>query len=92
MTDKIYLLLRILGPKVDVEDIHCVLDFAGHDVSAMNPRDAIGGGGSLSYPPSLSVSLSKGGNSTYLQSISLPVTASVTIRRMHGGGVIGLRS
>lgn len=45
MTDKIYLLLRILGPKVDVEDIHCVLDFAGHDVSAMNPRDAIGGGG-----------------------------------------------
>lgn len=54
MTDKIYLLLRILGPKVDVEDIHCVLDFAGHDVSAMNPRDAIGGGGVLFLilPPS----------------------------------------
>jgi hypothetical protein len=78
MSNQVHLFEGILGPQIDIEDIHGMLDFT---VAAACTRSAA--------DPCIKPIVE---GATHLQSISLPVFASFTMSLTHGGGVMGRRS
>lgn len=79
MADKVHLLQSVLGPEVNVEDVHCMLYLAVGQICTWSAAARVSGLGPRRW-------------STHLQSISFPVFASLTMSLTQGGGVMGRRS